>query len=128
MNVFQIENEWMNERMINSRKISAQIEKRFIFTKHFTATQLFQNENKYTIYHNLFPITVLDTTVECYPFFNEDCLRIELEVLYSRDNFCNLFGVIVTINYVINYEMEETFKKVSQLLKLDDHSNGIFRN
>lgn len=76
----------------------------------------------------MFPITVLDMTVECYPFFNKDCLRIELEVLYSRNNFCNLFGVIATINYVINYEMEETFKKVSQLLKLDDHSNGIFRN
>lgn len=111
---------------INSRKwtalevcdvISAQIEKRFVFTKHLTAAQLFQNE-KYAMYHNWFLITALDTTVKCYSFFNKDRLRIKLEVLYSRNNFCNLSAVIAIINYIINNKMENTFKEVFQILKL----------
>jgi hypothetical protein len=39
-------------------------------------------------------------------------------VLYSRDDFRNLSGVISTLNYIINNYMEDTFKEVSKLLKL----------
>lgn len=57
-------------------------------------------------------------TVECYPFFVLERLKIELEVIYSRDDFRNLKNVTSTINYIINNNMEETFKEVYKLLKI----------
>eukprot|EP00102_Acyrthosiphon_pisum_P013340 XP_008182878.1 PREDICTED: uncharacterized protein LOC103309376 [Acyrthosiphon pisum] len=45
-------------------------------------------------------------------------LKTELEVMYSRDDFRNLCGVIPTINYLLNNNMEDTFKEVFKLLKL----------
>lgn len=96
--------------------ISIQAKKRFDFTKHLTAAQLFQNE-KYGKYNNNFPSKALNITVECYPFFIQERLKTELDVIYSRDDFRSLKGVISTINYIINNNMEGTFKEVFKLLK-----------
>ncbi|XP_025413812.1 uncharacterized protein LOC112685954 [Sipha flava] len=97
--------------------ISIQAQRRFDFTKHLTAAQLFQNE-KYVIYNNNFPSKALNITVKCYPFFIQERLKTELEVVYSRDDFRNLKGVISTINYIRSNNMEDTFKEVFKLLKV----------
>jgi hypothetical protein len=44
--------------------------------------------------------------------FYSRTLKTELEVVYSRNDFRNLKGVISTINYIINNNMEDTFKEV----------------
>ncbi|KAE9522751.1 hypothetical protein AGLY_016860 [Aphis glycines] len=51
--------------------ISIQAQSRFAFTKHLTAAKLFQND-KYEIYKNKFLLTILNITVECYPFFVQE--------------------------------------------------------
>lgn len=114
------------EDSVNSKKmtaievcdvISIQAQRRFDFTKHLTAAQLFQNE-KYVIYNNNFQSKVLNITVECYPFFIQERLKRELEVVYSRDDFRSLKGVISTINYITNNNLKDTFKEVFKLLKV----------
>ncbi|XP_050435438.1 zinc finger MYM-type protein 1-like [Adelges cooleyi] len=97
--------------------ISIEAQRRFDFTKHLTAAQLFQNE-KYVKYNNNFPFATLNTTVECYPFFVQERLINELKVFYSRDDFLNIKGVIPIINYITNANMEDTFKEVFKLLKI----------
>ncbi|VVC30074.1 Ribonuclease H-like domain,HAT, C-terminal dimerisation domain,Domain of unknown function DUF4371 [Cinara cedri] len=114
------------EDNINSRKLAAlevcdvlsiQAQSRFDFTKHLTIAKLFQND-KYEEYKYTFPLTTLNIFVECYPFFVQERLKTELEVMYSRDDFHSLCGVIPTINYISNNNMEDTFKEVFKLLKL----------
>jgi len=97
--------------------ISIQAQSRLAFTKHLTAAKLFQND-KYEAYKNKFPLTALNITVECYPFFVQERLKTELEVMYSGDDFRTLCGVIPTINYLLNNNIEDTFKEVFKLLKL----------
>jgi len=114
------------EDNINSKKLAAlevcdvisiQAQSRFAFTKHLTAAKLFHND-KYEVYKNEFPLMTLNITVECYPFFVQERLKTELEVMYSRDDFRTLCGVIPTLNYLLNNNMEDTFKEVFKLLKL----------
>ncbi|KAE9536827.1 hypothetical protein AGLY_006889 [Aphis glycines] len=57
-------------------------------------------------------------TINCYPFFTKERLRTELEVIYSRDDFRLLKGIIPTINYIISNNMNDLFKEVLKLLKL----------
>jgi len=93
---------------INSKKLAAlkvcdvisiQAQSRFAFTKHLTAAKLFQSD-KYEVYKNKFPLTTLNITVECYPFFIQEHLKTELEVMYFRDDTATLCGVIPTINLI----------------------------
>jgi hypothetical protein len=70
------------------------------------------------IYNNNFPSKALNITVECYPFFIQEQLKTKLEIVYSRDDFRSLKGVIFTINYIINNNTGDTFKEVFKLLKV----------
>uniref|UniRef100_A0A2S2QB71 Zinc finger MYM-type protein 1 n=1 Tax=Sipha flava TaxID=143950 RepID=A0A2S2QB71_9HEMI len=94
-----------------------QAKSRFSFNKHLTTALLFQNEY-YPKFNNKFPIDHLQKTINCYPFFTKERLRTELEVIYSRDDFCLLKGIISTINYIISNNMNDLFKEVLKLLKL----------
>jgi hypothetical protein len=45
-------------------------------------------------------------------------LKIELEVMYFRDNFWTLNGVIPTLKYIILNDMNKTFREFLTLLKI----------
>lgn len=94
-----------------------QTKSRFSFNEHLTTALLFQNEY-YPKFNNKFPIDYLQKTINCYPFFTKERLRTELEVIYSRDDFRLLKGIIPTINYIISNNMNDLFKEVLKLLKL----------
>lgn len=97
--------------------LKTQAENHFSFSKHLTAALLFQNDH-YIKFNNKFPIDYLQTTINCYPLFIKERLRTELEVIYSRDDFRSLKGIIPTINYIISNNMNDLFKEVLKLLKL----------
>lgn len=94
-----------------------QAKDRFSFNEHLTTVLFFQNEY-YPKFDNKFPIDYFQKTINCYPFFTKERLRTELEVIYSRDDFRLLKGIIPTINYIISNNMNDLFKKVLKLLKL----------
>jgi len=90
---------------------------RLEFTKHLTAVKLFQAE-KYPVYTKKFPIQLLQCTFHCYPFFDKDRLKTELDVMYFRDDFRNLSGIIPTHQYILKNNMIDTFKEVILLLRI----------
>ncbi|XP_022174114.1 uncharacterized protein LOC111036406 [Myzus persicae] len=90
---------------------------RLKFTKHLSAVKLFQSE-KYPVYKEKFPIKLLQCTFHCYPFFDKDRLRTELVVMYYRDEFRSLSGIIPTYQYMLKNNMIDTFKEVILLLRL----------
>ncbi|KAE9522185.1 hypothetical protein AGLY_017445 [Aphis glycines] len=94
-----------------------QAKDRFSFNEHLTTALLFQNEY-YPKFNDKFPIDYFQKTINCYPFFTKERLRTELEVIYSRDDFRLLKGIIPTINYIISNNMNDLFKEVLKLLKL----------
>lgn len=51
------------------------------FTKHLTAANLFKAE-KYLEYSETFPFQYFQCTTECYPFFDIERWKTELEVMY----------------------------------------------
>jgi len=94
-----------------------QAKSRFNFNEHLTTVLLFKNKY-YQKFNNEFPIDYLQNTINCYPFFTKERLRTELEVIYSRDDFRLLKGIIPTINYIISNDMNDLFREVIKLLKL----------
>ncbi|XP_022182247.1 uncharacterized protein LOC111042064 [Myzus persicae] len=90
---------------------------RLEFTQHLTAVKLFQSE-KYPVYTKKFPIHLLQCTDYCYPFFDKDRLKTELNVLYYRDDFRTLSGIIPTHQYILKNNMIDTFKEVILLLRI----------
>ncbi|KAL4126426.1 hypothetical protein QTP88_010648 [Uroleucon formosanum] len=90
---------------------------RFSFNEHLTTALLFQNEY-YPKFNKKFPTDYFQKTLNCYPFFTKERLKTELEVIYSRDDFRLLKGIIPTIDYIISNNMNDLFKEVLKLLKL----------
>jgi len=90
---------------------------RLEFTKHLTAVKLFQAE-KYPVYTKKFPLQLLLCTFHCYPFFDKDRLKTELDVMYFRDDFRTLSGIIPTHQYILKNDMIDTFKEVILLLRI----------
>lgn len=90
---------------------------RLEFTKHLTAANLFKAE-KYLEYSKTFPFQYFQCTTGCYTFFDTERLKTELEVMYSRDDFRTLNGVIPTLKYITANDMNETFREVLTLLKI----------
>jgi len=90
---------------------------RLEFTKHLTVVKLFEAD-KYPVYTKKFPTQLLQCTVHCYPFFDKDRLKTELNVMYYRDDFRNLSGIIQTYQYILKNHMIDTFKEVILLLRI----------
>lgn len=90
---------------------------RFSFNEYLTTALLFQNEY-YPKFNEKFPTDYFQKTINCYPFFTKERLKTELEVIYSRDDFRLLKGIIPTIDYIISNNMNDLFKEVLILLKL----------
>jgi len=90
---------------------------RLEFTNHLTIVKLFQAE-KYSAYSKKFPIQLFQCMFHCYPFFDKDRLKTELQVIYYRDDFRNLSGIIPTYRYILKNDMIGTFKEVILLLRL----------
>ncbi|XP_060863559.1 uncharacterized protein LOC132940138 [Metopolophium dirhodum] len=90
---------------------------RLKFTKHLTAMKLFQAE-KYPVYTKKFPIQLLQCTFSCYPFVDKDRLKSELSVMYFRDDFRTLSGIIPTYQYILKNDMIDTFKEVTLLIRI----------
>lgn len=90
---------------------------RLDFTKHLTAANLFKAE-KYLEYSKTFPFQYFQCTIECYPFFDLERLKTELEVLYFRDDFRIVNGLLPTFKYITSNDMNETFRETFILLKI----------
>jgi hypothetical protein len=96
--------------------ISHSIE-RFKFCDHLHAAELFEAD-KFPQYDTQFPTIAFNATIEAFPFLHKDTLKIELEILYRREEMRFVTGAIPLLKLLILENLEEIFSEVSKLLRI----------
>ncbi|KAK9736669.1 hypothetical protein QE152_g11394 [Popillia japonica] len=73
--------------------IISKIKRRFSFTGHLEVANLFSVEN-FEVYSSNFPIQHLDSAISTFPFLDRKKFKTELEVIYRRTDFRDVFGAV----------------------------------
>lgn len=94
-----------------------QVRLRFSFTNHLLAANLFDSKH-FPNYNKIFPEKNLKTVVDTYPFLKFQQLKSELQVIYMRDDFRNVSGVVDLLQFLIDNNVVESFSEVTKLLKI----------
>ncbi|XP_046391429.1 zinc finger MYM-type protein 1-like [Ischnura elegans] len=96
--------------------IAAEAERRFEFTGHLVAANLFDNENM-SGYRKRFPDDILNTTIESFGFLDKNKLRCELQLIYSREDFKEVKKATHLLSFLLENNLEECFSETVKLLK-----------
>ena len=66
----------------------------------------------------IFPEQQLKTVVECYSQLNENKLKTELTVIYSRPDLRDFVGVLPLLNFILDNQIDDTFEELTKLLRI----------
>ncbi|PSN33785.1 hypothetical protein C0J52_17216 [Blattella germanica] len=97
--------------------IVLEIKSRFQFTGHLVAERLFAVE-EFENYSRQFPNSYLHGMVKKYPFLEENKLKCELQVCYSRLELRTVYGALSFLTLILDDELCDTFQETVKLLKL----------
>ncbi|KAK4886524.1 hypothetical protein RN001_002795 [Aquatica leii] len=90
---------------------------RYNFTGHLVAASLFL-QDKFAHYDKQFPENLLKSTCECYPILEQQKLKSELSVIYSRTEFRSIAGALCLFLFMTNNNVCNTFSECVKLLKI----------
>ncbi|XP_069696985.1 zinc finger MYM-type protein 1-like isoform X1 [Periplaneta americana] len=97
--------------------ITNHINDRFKFSDHLCTSRLFFVD-KFSQYCNTFPESDFYTTLKLYPKLNGAKLRMELEVLYSREDLRSASGAAPLLQFFYDNNMWKTFSECMLVLKI----------
>lgn len=90
---------------------------RFEYTNHLLASTLFSCEHFSEYCHN-FPEDIFQTTITAYPVFENERLKTELSIIYSKPDFREMNGAVAFLNMLKANNLEGTFKETVKLLEI----------
>ncbi|CAH1108818.1 unnamed protein product [Psylliodes chrysocephalus] len=97
--------------------IIQQIKARFTFTGHLIATALLMKEH-FVEYQKIFPEKLLSDTIKVYPFLEKNRLKIELQVLYEREELQTISEAVTLLSLLSQEDMRDTFQETIKLLEV----------
>jgi len=98
-------------------EILMQCRERFSFTNHLEASKLFL-VNNFSIYTEQFPNYALKQTVAAYPMLEEEKLKAELSVLYTRNDLFKSGKIIDMLTIMNDNNLGSSFPNTTKLLKI----------
>ena len=97
--------------------IIAQANIQFQFIDHLVVSFLRCYE-KFESYKNYFPENDLNVFVNLFPVFDKDKLKMELTVLYQRQEFRNISGAVKLLQFLLSENLQASFTEVVKLLRI----------
>ncbi|KAJ4441361.1 hypothetical protein ANN_11216 [Periplaneta americana] len=98
--------------------IVAKAKAHFTYIYYLTVAKLLSVQ-QFSYFQNNFPIEEFREALTTYPqLFDEKRLHTELEVLYSRQEFRQAYGVVPILKLFVNSNLEDIFPEVIKLLKI----------
>lgn len=94
-----------------------QFKERFSYMGHLEASTLV-DANNFFDFSQFFPISIFKSVVGFYPMLQQDKLRSELEVIYSRNDIENIVGCLNMLSWISANDLSETFSETEKLLKI----------
>uniref|UniRef100_A0A8D8VVN1 Zinc finger MYM-type protein 1 n=1 Tax=Cacopsylla melanoneura TaxID=428564 RepID=A0A8D8VVN1_9HEMI len=90
---------------------------RFAFTSHLIAAKLFYSEH-FPQYSENLPLFEISETCRVYPFLEEEKLKTELEILYSRQEYHSAHGLTSLLQLIIHDNIHEFLSQTTNLLRI----------
>jgi len=127
INITPADEEALNKRKLEEKRarkreavevcdvIITEIQDRFSFVAHLRAALLLLPD-KFPEYEREFPDEFLKATLEVYTFIEEKKLRTELSIIYSTQEFRNIFGALPLMEFIRDNNISSTFSECVKLL------------
>ncbi|GAB1605227.1 hypothetical protein Ahia01_000804500 [Argonauta hians] len=90
---------------------------RFKTSGHLVAASLLNSVN-FANFNERFPDSILDETVQLYPFFEPRRLKAELTIIYSRADFRHCIGALALFQFLSKQNLLKVYSEAAKLMKL----------
>ena len=97
--------------------VLTQCKERSRFTGHLIVAKLLQQSN-FSLFVQQFPVKKFNEVVSHYPFLDEEKLKTELSIFYSRSDLNKFKNITELINQIISAHLRTAFSELLKLLKI----------
>ena len=97
--------------------IGHQCSERFKCSGHLIAASLFNSDN-FADYNKEFPDAIMEESVKFYGFFDPKRLKVELSIIYAREDFRQCAGALALYQFFEKQNLLKVFFQASKMMKL----------